>query len=273
MKKILYFLILCTSVSIAQKNSDETNSVSCIPVASVCNPVTLDSSQAAESGIGITFVGLHQIQTISAAQSSTLQDFTCTDSTSLNIAQAYSFEVHTGVVYEESVMAWIDFSNDGVFDASEIVFHDSAVIHIHIGSITIPQGTLNTFTPIRMRVRSDIASVPDPTACNDLMYGHFEDYKIYYGVNIGVDEPGNKIQLSLNPNPFHESAMLVISGNESMKVREVNIYNSFGQIIRTEFISGGSSLKIERRDMPVGLYFYTVTGKGEIKASGKFIVE
>jgi hypothetical protein len=273
MKKIFYFFLLCTSVSVAQKNSLRTNSIACLPVAAVCNPTTLDSATSAGLGIGITFVGLNQIQNTSTGQSTTLEEYTCTDSTSLNIAQAYAFEVHTGLVYEETVTAWIDFSNDGAFVPQEIVFHDSAQLYMHTGFVTIPSGAINTFTPIRMRVGSDYTGNPGLNACANPLYGQYEDYKIYYGVNISVDEPENKIQLTLYPNPIHESATLVISGNEGMKEMELNIYNSFGQLIRADFFDNSSIVKIERRNLPVGFYFYSVGGKGEIKASGKFIVD
>jgi hypothetical protein len=271
MKKILYFFILCSSSVIAQKNSVATNSVTCIPVASVCNPATQDSATSAGLGIGISFVGLHQIQNTSTVTSETLQEFTCTDSTSLNIAQAYAFEVHTGLTYEESVTAWIDFSNDGAFESQEIVFHDSAKVYMHTGFITIPTGVLNTFTPIRMRVGSDYSGNPGLNGCDDPLYGQYEDYKIFYGVNIGIDEPKNKIHVTLIPNPFHESAELTISGYEHIKGMEMKIFNSFGQLIRTQFITGTSA--IHRRNMPEGLYYYSISENGEIKSSGKFIVE
>ena len=274
MKKIFYFFILCISSAVAQKNSVETSSITCIPVASVCNPVTIDTTMSS-LGIGITFVGLNQIQNPSASHSPTLEEFTCTDSTNLNIAQPYAFEVHTGLTYEETVTAWIDFSNDGAFNEQEIVFHDSGNIYMHTGFITIPTGTLNTFTPIRMRVGSDYAGLPSMNACDDLLYGHYEDYKIYYGVNIGVNDFEDGIITTVYPNPLHSTARITFSGNRKFSAGDLRlrIYNCFGALVSDENTSGSNQIIIERKSLPNGLYFYEVTSTKAEKSTGRFVVE
>ena len=274
MEKTLFIFILCVSSAVAQKNSVATNSSTCIPVASVCNPVTLDTATAA-LGIGITFVGLKQIQNTSDSWSPILEDFTCTDSASLNMSVAYAFEVHTGLVFEEMVTAWIDFSNDGAFTEQEIVFHDSGKVHMHSGSVTIPSGTLNTFTPIRMRVGSDYSEWPTLNACGDLLYGHYEDYRIFYGVNIGIAENEHKIFSSIYPNPMQTSARIKFSGNNNFTSDEMQlcIYNCFGVLVSQEKINGGTGVFIERKMLSGGLYFYEVTNSKAEKSIGKFIVE
>jgi len=269
MKKFLLFTIaLYFSLSISAQ-TEKFSSVDCIPVPAVCYPLPVNIGGL---GIGMSFVSLNQIQNTSGHTTGVFENYTCTDSTLLYTGTSYVFHATTGQTYEESVTAWIDFNNDGDFASSEIVFHDSAIVYSHQGAITIPSGVQNQNVPIRMRVGS-VASGPVLTGCNQPLYGEYEDYKVYYGLNNGIDEPKNKIHVTIQPNPFHESATLIISGNEAMKEIEMNIYNSFGQHIRTEFFEDTSSMKIERKDLPGGLYFYSVAGKGEIKASGKFIVD
>jgi len=274
MKKIFYLFILCTSAALAQKNSVETKSITCIPVASVCNPVTIDTSMTS-LGIGITYVGLHQIQNPSASHSHTLEEFTCTDSASLNIGQAYAFEVHTGLGYEEGVTAWIDFSNDGAFNEQEIVYHDSGKVYMHTGFITIPSGTLNTFTPIRMRVGSDYSGNPGLNACGDALYGHYEDYKIYYGVNIGIGDIEESLVTSVYPNPMHSTAKIAFAASNRFTTDDLQlcIYNCFGVLVLKEKISGSNEIIIERGTLSNGLYYYELTNTKEATSTGKFIVE
>jgi len=263
MKKLLYVFGLFTSVCSAQ----------CIPVPAVCYPVTLDT--IINLGIGITFVSLNQIQNPSVGHSSTLQDFTCTDSTSLNMAQPYAFEVHTGLDYEETVTAWIDFNNDGAFNQQEIVFHDTGNGYMHTGFITIAAGTLNSFTPIRMRVGSDYTGLPSLNACDDILYGHYEDYKIFYGVNIGVDENELQFISSIYPNPLHASATIDCSRNKRFRntSMQLHIYNSFGDLVSQKEIPVESEVTIDGTALSNGLYFYELSNSRAEKSTGKFVVE
>jgi len=260
MKVILSSLILFTSLSYSQP---------CIPVPAVCSPIGLNGG-----GIGITYVGLSQIQNSSSNSPGPLQDFTCTDSAYLDVNVPYLFQVTTGQTYEENVTAWIDFSNDGNFDPSEIVFHDSAVVFTHVGYITIPSGILNSFTPIRMRVGSDYSGGV-LTGCNNAQYGGYEDYKIFYGLNIGIDEEENKMSAVVSPNPITESALLMFEGNglKNLKDLQLKIYNSFGQLLSTQTIDGSLPVTISKEVIGAGIFFYQVTGKGLEKIAGKFIVE
>lgn len=276
MKTIFNFTIaFCFYFITVSAQTEKFSSTTCIPVPSVCNPVTQDSMTAGSLGIGITFVGLNQIHNPSASHSGTLEEFTCTDSTSLNIAQPYAFEVHTGHDYEESVTAWIDFSNDGAFTSQEIVFHDSAEVYMHTGYITIPNGVLNTFTPIRMRVGSEYAGNPGLDACSDPLYGHYEDYKIFYGVNIGVTEIEQPLISTVYPNPVLSSSKITF-GNDNTFINSelhLSIYNCFGQLVSEKEIPTDTEITIERGNFSNGLYFFELNNAHAEKIAGKFLVE
>ncbi|MCX6274520.1 MAG: GEVED domain-containing protein [Bacteroidetes bacterium] len=246
---------------------------SCGPIPAVCYPTTISGGL----GIGIYFVSLNQISNASS-NPPMLEDFTCTDSTWLVPGIAYNFELHTGNVYEESATAWIDFSNDGDFDPSEIVYHDSALIYIHQGLITVPTNAIHTFTPIRMRIGSE-SSGNLLTGCNDAYYGQYEDYTIYYGMGIGINDPGIGSIICISPNPFHSYARLQFSVPSSGPTKsEANIYslkifNSVGVFVREEVIASESSYILNRNLLSQGLYFFELSSEHGLHARGKFVID
>jgi hypothetical protein len=277
MKKIILFAITFsvshTVFSQAKNFAAHKQTSLCGPIPAVCIP----APHMGFGGIGISFVGLSQINNTSPIDSFT-EDFTCTDSTWLDTGVAYFFEVHTGLTYEENVKAWIDFSNDGSYDPSELVYADSAVFTIHTGTVTIPTNAIHTFTPIRMRVGSDYAGNPPLTGCNNAMYGQYEDYTVYYGIGNGINETEKNISVTLSPNPFHTTATLEIK-NRELKIRNcvMKIYNTLGALVRTVSLSFGEGrgevFEINREDLPNGLYLYQLQSPAKVLCSGKFVVE
>ena len=241
----------------------------CGPIPAVCNPTTI----AGGLGIGIFFVSLNQINNYSNSPP-LLEDFTCSDSTWLVPGVAYPFEVHTGTVYEETLKAWIDFSNDGDFDSTELVYQDSALVYLHYGFITVPLNAVHTFTPIRMRIGSDYSG-NFLNGCNDAYYGQYEDYTIYYGAGIGINTTVQNSPLAITPNPFHTTAHLEI-GNEKSETGsfQLKIFNSLGALVRVEKIENVNTYVLHREALPVGLYYYSVLTNSQNRlAAGRFIIE
>jgi hypothetical protein len=263
-----YFIFFCLLVAPdlaaqpAIKGAAETSS-SCGPIPAICYPITLNSSIL---GSGIHYVELNQISNSSTAGTG-LEDFTCTDSTWLTPGQAYNFMVNTGMTYEETVRAWIDFNNDGNFDMSELIYSDSAIVYAHSGSVSFPANVLNSFIPLRMRVGSDITT--SPTGCNNLDYGQYEDYTIYFGPGSGLAEQnGNKF--SISPNPLHTSALLTVS--EPIHGASFKIYNAMGAAVHTIEIFNGQT-QINRDGLSSGLYYIIVDNGNAKMSSGKLVIE
>lgn len=272
---LLYFFCLLGFSPFAGNFSTKEliTSSSCGPIPAVCYPTTISGGL----GIGIYFVSLNQISNTSS-NPPMLEDFTCTDSTWLVPGIAYNFEMHTGNVYEESATVWIDFSNDGGFDPSEIVYHDSALIYMHQGLITVPTNAIHTFTPIRMRIGSE-SSGNLLTGCNDAYYGQYEDYTIYYGMGIGINDPGNGSIIRISPNPFHSEATLHFSALSSGQAKSetknytLKIFNSVGMFVREEVIAPETSYILHRNLLSQGLYFFELLSDHGLHAGGKFVID
>jgi hypothetical protein len=112
-------------------------------------------------------------------------DLTCKQGTTLIAGKTYLFSITTGYSSSthEKIRVYIDFNNNGTFDASELVMSkDATATHqTDTAQVTIP--TTSTFpalvscTPLRMRVISDVTS-GTINPCGPLAYGQAEDYMV-----------------------------------------------------------------------------------------------
>lgn len=149
-----------------------------INIASVAGPVSACavSTTAYCCNVGITNVTLNTINNTTPNATGGYQDYSCTLSTNLIAGQSYPIQVTTGVTYAEIVRAYIDFNNDGVFSAIELVMNTAATLN-HSDTVVVPaNAVLNT--PLRMRIGSDRSTNPLPNGCNNLLNGQYEDYTI-----------------------------------------------------------------------------------------------
>jgi len=89
----------------------------------------------------------------------------------------YAITVETGY-NPETVVVWIDFNNDGIFDPyTERVMKSIGQMNweTHTQTFTVPATGVTYCTPLRMRVASDFA-IFDPEPCSNPVYGQTEDY-------------------------------------------------------------------------------------------------
>ncbi|MCX6291246.1 MAG: PKD domain-containing protein, partial [Bacteroidetes bacterium] len=149
------------------------------PIPASCLPATT----AYCCNIGITNVQLNTINNTSPAASEGYRDFTCANATTLTAGDPYTLNVTTGVTYNENVMAWIDYNNDGQFNnTTELVFTSLHIPGSHAGVIHTPaSATLGT--PLRMRVIDDYENNTITSSCYNPQYGQAEDYTVNFVAN------------------------------------------------------------------------------------------
>ncbi|MFH1319184.1 MAG: PKD domain-containing protein [Bacteroidota bacterium] len=143
------------------------------PVTATCTPVTASYC----CGLGIYNVTFNTINNSTNDGVEGYQDYTCTNSTTVETGQSYTISIQTGPTYEENVMVWIDYNNNGAFSGTEVVFSSYNVFTNHTGTVNIPVSAV-TNNPLRMRVASDYGLQPVPSPCIDVVYGQFEDYTV-----------------------------------------------------------------------------------------------
>lgn len=116
-------------------------------------------------------------------------DRSCFQRANLTAGSSYTLSVKTGP-NREFVRVYIDYNNDGVFNASatpsELVYsHNGSTgsagsYETHTTTYAVPTSGVTTCTALRMRVITDIndGTVPAPTSCSALTYGQAEDYSV-----------------------------------------------------------------------------------------------
>ena len=96
----------------------------------------------------------------------------------LNSGETYTLTVTVGGNLEH-VRGWIDFNNDGTFQASELVMSSDGTTYnqTHTSTFTVPSSGIVTCTSLRMRIASDFALyAPPPEPCSHLLFGQTEDF-------------------------------------------------------------------------------------------------
>ncbi len=157
--------------------------------AVIINPTPIPTTCPTSSTQPIANLGIFQlnfggVQNITLGASQGYGDFTCSHLMRANIGQTLPISVLTGQNNIEYVRVWIDYNNNGVFEASEQAFQSSAT-RTHRGNITISNAAAINI-PLRFRIASDggVGGGPGggqpnwPSACSTVRFGQIEDYTI-----------------------------------------------------------------------------------------------
>lgn len=145
---------------------------------SYCTPEEGDCTDGDEI-VNVTFAGINNS---SACSEFGYGDYTAGTAASVVAGQSYNISVtippHLGTQY---VAAWLDFNDDGVFDASEFftIGTSPAAGSVVTASIAIPVSA--PAGNIRMRVKAQYAqAIAATSSCAEpyLGYGEYEDYAV-----------------------------------------------------------------------------------------------
>lgn len=108
-------------------------------------------------------------------------DYTLSSNISLTRNSSYNFTITPewdGTLYDEQSRIWIDFNQNGDFEASELVYEQGAPSQAAVtGSISIPGTALTGSTRMRVQMAYIGDGQPDlPDVCGDYDWGETEDY-------------------------------------------------------------------------------------------------
>ncbi|MDB5203721.1 MAG: hypothetical protein JWQ27_3130 [Ferruginibacter sp.] len=139
----------------------------CIPPATTC---TLDDQIT-----NVTFGTINNSSTCSAAG---YQNYTATvPATTVAAGSTNQMKVTVGPGGTEYVGVWIDYNQNGTFDATEFTLLGSANGATITSNVTIPVTALAGTTRMRVRVRFATA-LTGADACSAYTYGETEDYNV-----------------------------------------------------------------------------------------------
>lgn len=169
-----------------------------------------------------------------------------------------------------------------VFAKSNILSSDSAsiIVRVFYSGIAVDSGRWYCTTTIASWSLFTI-----PVSQNNLTADSIEiavKAGAQIGTSISVDEfncvvtgfntTENNAMWSLFPNPINESSSLYFE-NANCEIRTLVEYNSLGEKVREIPNITGSVVKIEKGDLPQGIYLFELLSENKIVLKGKFFIE
>ncbi|HNJ58929.1 MAG TPA: GEVED domain-containing protein, partial [Chitinophagaceae bacterium] len=142
-----------------------------------CTPATTGGTTYYISGFTTTGGSTNINKTTSAGSVSGYQDFYATDEVTINKGDvlAYTINVAGGSTYGYAI--WIDFNQDGTFQATEQVLTTSSYASSpKTGTVTIPNTAVVGSTRVRVLATFSPSNPSDP--CNNSGSGEYQDYAI-----------------------------------------------------------------------------------------------
>ena len=168
------------------------------PAAATCTPGRASAAAATVTAfnMGILNVALGSINTTTLGQADGYQDYSChapstTTATALSVGQNYTLTVRTSLNNNETVLAWIDYNNDGAFDpVTEVIMAatpgtgTATAGGLHTATFAAP-ATARTGVPLRLRIAADYTNSPVPTPCSTPQFSQDEDYAVTLAASTG----------------------------------------------------------------------------------------
>lgn len=150
-------------------------------------------------------------------------DFSCTHGTELELGEVYpiSVSVSSGASYVHFFQVWIDWNDNGVWDAGEMVFDGNsgatATMLTLTGNVSIPVDAVQSKF-LRMRVMGEAYSAPSENKRNcvsNFFIGDVEDYAVY------ISPPCETTITSFTSSPTS-----ICSGDETTLTVDGNLGNA-----------------------------------------------
>jgi len=140
-----------------------------------------------------------------------------------------------GWLYESSGI-WIDYNQNGVFEAAEYTYIGTGLNQVLTASVTIPTDALDGTTKMRVVASATTAVAFNATyACGPVSatenYGEMEDYAITIHNELGV--PGFETSgFAMYPNPTN--GILNLQFGTSTAVHAVKVYSMSGRLVHSQ---------------------------------------
>ncbi|MFY1048263.1 reprolysin-like metallopeptidase [Chryseobacterium sp. GP-SGM7] len=185
----------------------------------------------------------------------------------------YTFTMTIANPDYDTALVFIDYNNNGVFEASERVYNYPVALPTGpiSGNFTIPS-TAVTNQPLRMRVILYYAGASNAglslgntfAGCGTFSYGEVEDYNIVVVTNLATNESGSvKTGIQVYPNPATDVLNITKVSNKA----KFEIHNAVGQIIKAGEINNN---QVRVSELVKGTYIISISDKG-VSENVKFI--
>jgi len=203
----------------------------------------------------VEFAGINN--TTSNSVNAGYTDFSCSSNTVLNAGATYPLllGVRSGNSYVENYRVYIDYNNNGIMEATELVAsgaNPAASTNTYQHDISIPATAVQNQL-LRMRVIGEANGLTDSEASCQSNYfiNDVEDYGVYIRNALNTDIIQSKT-ITVMPNPVEDS--FTISAEETIDT--VKIYNMLGQLVLVQNINTSEG-NINISQLSSGTYLIT----------------
>lgn len=171
---------------------------SAAPTANTSCTFTGNSNAANGFDIGIKRFSLQSIDNTTSHNDGQYLDYSCSQWTVLELNTTYSITITTGTANNEAANVYIDYNDNGLFDAGETVaLFPANMVGTRSLSFTTPASGVILNKGLRLRITSKFSSAPT-TPCNTSTYGQAEDYTVYFYDPIALDVNLTRFEASCN---------------------------------------------------------------------------
>ncbi|MDP2161136.1 MAG: T9SS type A sorting domain-containing protein [Flavobacterium sp.] len=162
---------------------------------------------------------------------------------------------------DESAGVWIDFNQNGVFEASEYTYVGTGLNEVLTTNILIPENAVLGTTRMRVVVAAALATAFNATyACGPLAannnYGEMEDYAITIEPPLSVSDVSTS-SISMYPNPTN--GIVTLDFMNPVYVNNITVYSVSGQLVHATKVNTASETQtIDLQDIATGVYFVKI---------------
>lgn len=179
----------------------------------------------------------------------TIPDIEAGASTPINVTVGSGFA-------NESVSVWIDYNDNGVFEASEFTYIGTGSGSVVNGTLVIPAASPLGEHMMRVRVAAVAATgATDDLACDEAqVYGETEDYKINVIEELSVNTATLE-NVFISPNPTNGAVVV-----SSMPVEStIQVLDLTGRSISTTITKAGLATAIDMSELATGTYHIVIS--------------
>lgn len=239
-----YYYAVLTDVGATGPYTINVAAAPCAPPSDYCEASA--NSLQFEKISNVTFAGINNNSTSNAGY----EDFTLGTPASVVAGQSYPLSVTVaGGFATDQVLAWVDWDQNSVFDAGEIIFSSAPGVGPFNGNVTVPLTA--TAGPTRMRVRlhdtyvgANYPNTPNPTPCDTSTYGQVEDYTVdMIGIITGASGLSESV-FGVYPNPT-DGDLVVRTGSLHGSVL-IEVLDAVGRVAYAEqrAVASGSNVQL-----------------------------
>lgn len=210
----------------------------------------------------IAEVSLHTLQNISGSDDG-YGEFTHL-STTLQLGATYEISVTPGYasdVWEEYIIVWIDFNQNGIFEANEIVLDSDGLTQTAVSqSFQVPVDALAGGTRMRVVMRYNEAAGPCQQEFN---FGEVEDYCILIADTTTSLSEERVPEFELFPNPAKDQINILLSSDFVGNQYTIQLVNPLGQTVHTH-VANQREIQLDVSGLPSGFYYVWLSQELEI---------